>query len=202
MGSPDPPGQPGRTGRTSIYRGRVVDLYVDTVRFPDGSEGQLELMEHRGASAIVAFLDPPTQSDPRILLIRQYRYATSGYLHEVPAGIREDGDASWEACAIRELEEETGYRAGSLRYLTEIWTTPGFTNEIIRLYAAWDLEATETKHDADEFLEVEAVPFSHALARVRAGDIRDGKTVAALLVARHAFIESGQAASPTEDTNR
>lgn len=193
--------QPGRVARTSVYKGRVVDLYRDTVRFPDGSTGDLELMEHKGASAVVAFLDPPSAADPRIVLLEQYRYATGGTLIEVPAGIRDPGDDSWEACARRELQEETGYRAASFRYLTEIWTTPGFTNEIIRLYAAWDLEDADTDLDDDEFLEVFAVPLSEALQMVVSGKIRDAKTVAALLVVRQGFIGMGQAASTAEDTD-
>lgn len=185
--------------RTSVYKGRVVDLYRDTVRFPDGSTGELELMEHKGASAVVPFLDSPSTPDPRILLLRQYRYATGGSLIEVPAGIRDPADDTWEACAHRELQEETGYLASSLRYMTEIWTTPGFTNEVIRLYAAWDLEPAESNLDADEFLEVFPIRLSRAVEMALNGEIRDGKTVAALLVVRQWFIGMGQDTSTTED---
>ncbi len=192
---------PGRVERRTVYEGRVVNLHVDTVRFPDGSHGRLELMEHRGASAVLPFLDAPhTDDDPRVLLIRQYRYATGGYLYEVPAGIRDPADASWEACAARELIEETGYSAGSLRYLTEIWTTPGFTNEVIRLYAAWDLRPARARLDADEFLEVEVMRLSEAMARVSAGEITDAKSVATLFMALHTLINMGHNASPPEDT--
>jgi ADP-ribose pyrophosphatase len=89
----------------------------------------------------------------------------------------------WEECARRELREETGLEAGSLRYLTSIWTTPGFTDEEIRLYLASDLTAGETKHDADEFMELVRMPMSEALRMVREGEIKDGKTICTLLYA-------------------
>lgn len=175
-----PSGQPGRLARRPVHRGRIVDLSVDTVRFPDGSTGELELIRHRGASAVLPFLDPPSAADPRVLLVRQYRYAASGYLYEIPAGMRDAEDEDWDACARRELEEETGRRAGALRYLTRIFTTPGFTDEVIRLYAAWDLADGETRRDHDEFMEVVEVPFSRALEWVRDGTIQDCKSAATI----------------------
>ena len=118
-----------------IYTGRVVRLDVDTVRFPDGSTGQLELIRHPGAAAIVPCASDPSGADPTILLIRQYRYATGGELWEIPAGTLDPGEDP-EVCARRELLEETGVTAARLQRLTSIWTTPGFTNEVIHLYLA------------------------------------------------------------------
>ena len=171
----------GRLSSRSVYEGRIVHLSVDRVRFPDGSEGSLELIRHPGASAVVPFVDPPASPDPRILLLRQYRYASGGYLYEAPAGLPQGSDESWAECARRELAEETGYTAGRVEYLTRIFTTPGFTNEVIHLFLATGLEAGDAAHDRDEFITVQAVPFSRALEMVRTGEIVDCKTVAALL---------------------
>lgn len=174
---------PDGTGRLSsrvVYDGRVVHLSVDKVRFPDGSRGSLELIRHPGAAAVVPFVDPPGSRDPGILLLRQYRYASGGYLHEVPAGLPH-GSESWTECARRELAEETGYAAGRLDYLTRIFTTPGFTNEVIHLFLAEQLAAGDIDRDPDEFITVQTLPFSRALDMVRTGEIVDCKTVAALL---------------------
>jgi ADP-ribose pyrophosphatase len=174
---------PGWIQRRSIYQGRIIDLSLDRVRFPGGSTGELEFIRHSGASAVLPFLDPPESEDPRVLMIRQYRYAAGGYLYEIPAGMPTNPGEAWEACARRELKEETGRDAGSLRYLSRILTTPGFTDEVIHLFAAADLEDGAADRDSDEFLEVVEMPFSQALEGVRTGPIIDCKTVAALLYA-------------------
>jgi ADP-ribose pyrophosphatase len=153
------------------------------VRFPDGSVGELELIRHRGASAVLPLLDTPDSPDPDVLLVRQYRYATGGFVYEVPAGMPDRPREPWDECARRELEEETGMRAGTLEPLTRIWTTPGFTDEVIRLYVAWDLETGEARLDADEFVEVVRVPFSQAVEWVRDGTIEDCKSIATILYA-------------------
>jgi ADP-ribose pyrophosphatase len=126
-------------------------------------------------------LGDPGAEDPRILLIRQYRYAAGGPLLEVPAGRPDQPDEDWEVCARRELEEETGMVAGRLDHLTTIFTTPGFTDEQIRLYVATGLRPGRQSLDHDEFLEPVQLRFSEALAMVRDGRINDGKTVATLL---------------------
>ena len=163
-----------------IYTGRVVRLDVDTVRFPDGSTGQLELIRHPGAAAIVPCASDPPGADPTILLIRQYRYATGGELWEIPAGTLAPGEDP-EVCARRELLEETGVTAARLQRLTSIWTTPGFTNEVIHLYLATGLTMGEPSRERDEFIEVVPQPLSRVLALIRDGEIRDAKTVVAIL---------------------
>ena len=163
-----------------IYTGRVVRLDVDTVRFPDGSTGQLELIRHPGAAAIVPCASDPPEADPTILLIRQYRYATGGELWEIPAGTLDPGEEP-EVCARRELLEETGVTAARLQRLTSIWTTPGFTNEVIHLYLATGLTMGEPSRERDEFIEVVPQPLSRVLALIRDGEIRDAKTVVAIL---------------------
>ncbi len=125
----------------------------------------------------------PEGTDPDVLLIRQYRYASGGYLYEVPAGMPNGPGEEWEECAHRELEEETGYRAGSLRPLTRIYTTPGFTDEVIHLFMASKLQEGKVSLDDDEFVDVVQVPFSTAVKWVRDGRIVDGKSAVTILYA-------------------
>ena len=177
------PGEPGTLASRLVHDGRIVHLSLDAVRFPDGSEGELEMIRHAGAAAVLPVVGSPEGTDPDVLLIRQYRYASGGYLYEVPAGMPNGPGEEWEECAHRELEEETGYRAGSLRPLTWIYTTPGFTDEVIHLFVATELEEGKASFDDDEFVEVVRVPFSTAVEWVGDGRIVDGKSVVAILYA-------------------
>ena len=163
-----------------IYTGRVVHLDVDTVRYPDGSTGEMEMLRHPGAAAVVPFASDPQGADPTVLLIQQYRYATGGTLLEIPAGRLNPGEEP-AACARRELQEEVGVTAGRLERLTTIWTTPGFTDERIHLYWAADLAAGAHAREPDEFIEVVPKPLSDVLGMVRSGAICDGKSVVAIL---------------------
>jgi ADP-ribose pyrophosphatase len=174
--------KPGQLASRSIHRGRVVDLAMDSVRFPDGSTGELELVRHSGAAAVVPIIDESDPTDPEIILLQQFRYAAGGELYEVPAGRPDSDDEAWEVCARRELEEETGYRAGSLEYLTGIWTTPGFTDELIHLFLARDLTEGKVDTDADEFLSTVRMRLSEALDRIDRGDITDAKSICALFL--------------------
>lgn len=174
---------PGRLERRPIYKGRIVDLSVDTVRFPDGSVGELEFIAHAGASCVLPVVGRLDEDDPDVLLLRQYRYAAGGVLWEVPAGMPERRGEPWEDVARRELEEETGWKAGTLRPLTRIHTTPGFTDEVIRLWVAAELEEGAAHLDDDEFVEVVRMPFSQALQMVQDGTITDCKSIATLLYA-------------------
>ena len=161
-----------------VYAGRVLDVELDTVRFPDGSVGELEMIRHSGASAVVPVLSDG--GDPEVLLIRQFRHAADGPIWEVPAGRLDAGEAP-DACARRELIEEAGYRAGRLDRLTTIYSTPGFTDERIHLFAARDLSPTPHDRERDEFIETHRFTLSRALDMVRSGEVVDGKTVASLL---------------------
>jgi ADP-ribose pyrophosphatase len=173
---------PGCIKSVRVHTGKVISLDIDTVRFPDGSTGELEMIRHSGASAVVPFLSDPAGDDPQVLLIKQYRYAANGYLFEIPAGRLNPGEDPRD-CAARELKEETGCTADHLDFLTTMFTTPGFTDEKIHLFMATGLIAGETKHEADEFLDLQPMPLSKALAMVKAGEIRDGKTALGLLFA-------------------
>jgi ADP-ribose pyrophosphatase len=163
-----------------IHTGRIINLDADTVRFPDGSSGRLEMLRHPGASAVVPFLDDPRSTDPRVLLIRQFRHAADGYIWEVPAGRLDRGEAP-EACARRELQEETGMRAATLELLTTIYTTPGFTDERIHLFMAHGLVAGAHQREADEFMELHTLRWSRVGALIRRGEIQDSKTLTALM---------------------
>lgn len=175
---------PGQIERRPIHKGRIVDLSVDTVRFPDGSIGELEMIRHSGASATLPVFGEPGDPDPEILLLRQYRYAADGYLLEVPAGRPDFPGEDWEACAHRELQEETGLSAGKLIHLSTIYTTPGFTDERIHLFLAFDLTNGENKLDVDEFIEPFRLRLSDAIARIRSGEIIDAKTICTIYTAR------------------
>ena len=175
--------KPGQISSRPIHRGRVVDLAMDTVRFPDGSTGDLELVRHSGAAAVVPIIDESNPTDPVLILLRQFRYAAGGELYEIPAGRPDSDTEAWEVCARRELEEETGYRARTLEYLTGIWTTPGFTDEFIHLFLARDLVEGTVATDADEFLSTVRMPLSEALDRIDRGEITDAKSICALSLA-------------------
>jgi ADP-ribose pyrophosphatase len=165
------------------YTGRVIDLDVDTVEFPDGSSGKLEMIRHPGASAVVPFLDDPGSADPEVLLLRQFRHAAEGYIWEIPAGRLDPGETP-EACARRELAEETGMRASRWERLTTFYTTPGFTDERIHLFLAGGLETGAHRRELDEFMELRPTRWSEAMRLMERGEIVDGKTLIALLYAR------------------
>jgi len=166
--------------RRAIYSGRVVNLSVDRVRLPNGSVCELELIRHPGAAAVV-----PVDAEGQVLLIRQYRHAAGGWLLEIPAGKLDPGESP-ETCAMREVEEETGYRPGALVSLGWIWTTPGFTDEKIWLYLARELTRSKQDLQDDEVLTVERYPLDQAVEMAAAGEIHDGKSVCALLRAARA----------------
>ena len=163
-----------------IHKGRVIDLDVDTVRFPDGSTGQLEMIRHPGAAAVLPFASDPEGPDPTLLLIKQYRYAAGGALIEIPAGRLNPGEDP-KGCAQRELLEEVGVTAGRIERLTTIWTTPGFTDERIHLFWAADLKTGQHAREPDEFIEVTPTPLSQALTLIRDGGISDAKTALSIL---------------------
>lgn len=173
---------PGKIKSERVYTGRIIAVDRDTVRFPDGSIGELDIIRHPGASAVVPFLSEPTGDDPQILLVRQYRYAAGQYLYEIPAGRLDPGEDPRD-CAIRELREETGCTAESMEHLVTMYTTPGFTDERIHLFMATGLERGDTAHEPDEFMTVETVTLSRALQLIKEGQIPDGKSAYAILYA-------------------
>jgi ADP-ribose pyrophosphatase len=168
----------------TIYKGSYLTFRVDTVERTDGSRAEREVVGHPGAVAILAIDD-----EERVLMVRQYRAPAGRILLEIPAGtldIDQDSGAieDPDLAAPRELEEETGYRAGSLRRLTSFWTAPGFATELMHLYLATNLRAADADRigpDEDERLELERIPVSEALSAVERGEIADAKSILALL---------------------
>ncbi len=167
----------GASPKHPPFRVRVA---TERVTLPNGNSVELDIVHHPGAAAVVPFL-----SASQVLLIRQYRFATGGAILEVPAGKLDPGEAP-AGCAARELEEEAGCRAGRMVELGWIWTTPGFTDERIFLFAAFDLEPVAHRHDPDEVIETVRLSLDEALALVWSGELNDAKSALALLhAARH-----------------
>lgn len=158
-----------------IYKGKIINLRIDTVTLPDGGTGTREIVEYAGAVAVV-----PVNEKDELLLVRQYRYAVKKALLEIPAGKIEPGEDPAE-CARRELLEETGYNAEKLNNVIRFYSTPGFTNEEIHVFLATGLTLQKQNLDDDEFIDVETVPYETALEMIRTGEICDAKTIAGIL---------------------
>jgi ADP-ribose pyrophosphatase len=158
----------------NLYRGRVLTLNVETVELPNGATTDLEIVRHPGAAAIV-----PMKPDGSVILIRQYRHAAGGYIYEIPAGKLNPGEDPRD-CAARELEEEIGFRAGSLELLTSIFTAPGFTDEVIHVFLGTGLAPGRQQLDRDEVLEIVEMPLDKAVTLVRDRTITDAKTIVGL----------------------
>ena len=165
-----------------IHTGKIIKLDRDRIRYPDGSEADVDIVRHSGASAVVPFLSDPEGEDPQILLLRRYRYAADGYLYELPAGRLDPGETPAD-CAARELREETGCTAKQMEPLITMVTTPGFTDERIHLFMATDLTHGEAAREADEFADVIVMQLSEALELIQRGEIVDGKTALGILYA-------------------
>jgi ADP-ribose pyrophosphatase len=163
-----------------LHTGKVVNLDRDTVRFPDGSTGQLEMVRHPGASVVVPLLDEPRGPDPRVLMIRQFRHAANDFIWEIPAGRLDPGETP-STCAQRELEEETGMSADVLARLTTIYTTPGFTDEKIHIFLATGLKQGKHRREKDEFMEVHTKRWSEIMTMTRTGEIKDAKTLVGVM---------------------
>lgn len=169
--------------RRPVIKMGVVDVGVETSTLPNGVTVDLAILRHPGASAIVAL-----DQDGRIAMLTQYRHAIGGWLREVPAGCRNQGESALE-CAQRELREEAGLKAELWDHLGSIVTIPSFCDERIELFLARRLSACAGQLDEDEVIEVKRINFEDALAMVASGEIIDAKTIAALHHARR-FLES------------
>lgn len=158
-----------------LFEGRILTLEVDRVRLPGGGESEREVIRHLGAAVMV-----PVTNDGSILFVRQFRYPINDLLLELPAGKLDPGEDSAD-CAQRETAEETGFRPRSVEKLGEFFTAPGFADELIRAFLVTDLEpAPEAEADADEVVEVVSLTVENYREMVSRGEIRDGKTLAAM----------------------
>lgn len=156
-----------------VYDGKILKLYLDGVELPDGAKAKREYVKHSGGAAVLFI------KDGAVALVKQFRYAYGKEIYEIPAGKLDVGEKP-ETAALRELEEETGYRAKDLQKLLEIYPTPGYTNEIIHIYFVKDAEYVGAKPDEDEFLNCGFMPFDEVLKLIESGGICDAKTVAAI----------------------
>ncbi|MCW3060111.1 MAG: hydrolase [Capsulimonas sp.] len=163
------------TSTKRIYDGRIINLRLDTIVLPNGKMSQREIVEHKGAIAVVPMLDRDT-----VILVRQYRSPTGGTLLEIPAGSLEV-DEDIDVCAHRELAEEIKYKAGHLDKLFSMYVAPGYSTEIIHVYVAYNLEPTSGETDEDEFLDLVTMPFAEAIHKIHTGEIQDAKSISGLL---------------------
>jgi ADP-ribose pyrophosphatase len=161
-----------------VYPGHAFTIRRDTIRLPGGRETRLDIVEHVGSVIIV-----PMDADGNLLFVRQYRHAAGLDLLELPAGTLDEKEAP-PACASREIREETGMAAGNLAHLGGFYLAPGYSTEYMHVYLATDLRYDPLEADADEFLTVERHPWAKALAMFESGEIEDGKSLAAILLAR------------------
>ena len=161
-----------------IFDGRILHIRRDTVELPDGARAAREVVDHPGGVCVLALDD-----ENRALLVRQFRYPYEKVLTEIPAGKLEIGEDP-EKAALRELKEETGAVPGTFRSLGELYPSPGYCGEIIRMYLARELTFGEAELDEDEFLNVERMDFGTLVDLVLSGEIRDAKTIAAVLKAK------------------
>jgi len=157
-----------------LYKGRILNLRKDKIILPDGKEALREVVEHSGGSCILC------EKEGKILLVRQFRYPYKQELLELPAGKLNPGESP-ELTAIRELEEEGGIKADGVELMFEVYPSPGYTDEIIRIYRAVGIKETKTHLDEDEFLESVWIDKETLKNMIKNGEIKDGKTLIALL---------------------
>lgn len=160
-----------------IFKGKIIDVQVDDVLLPNGETSKREIVRHPGAVAVI-----PITKDNKIVFVKQYRKPLDKTLVEIPAGKLDNNEHPLQA-AIRELEEETGYTAKELSFVTSFYTSPGFANELMYLYVTDSLEKLEEpiKGDDDEFVEVIELTLDEAKQYVEEEKIHDAKTNYAIL---------------------
>ncbi|MDR0956850.1 MAG: NUDIX hydrolase [Endomicrobium sp.] len=161
--------------RNKIYNGSIIDVFCDKVKLSNGFITSREYLSHPGAAAVLPFLDKKN-----IVLVKQYRYPINQITYEIPAGKIDKSENPFE-CALRELEEETGYKVKKMKKLLLFHPTVAFSTELIYIYVAFGLEKGMKKTDNDEFVEQKVLNFNSAIKMVKSGKITDAKTIIALL---------------------
>lgn len=162
----------GKSSKT-LYDGKILKLCVDEVELPDGTQAIREIVRHCGGAAVLFV------KDNKVALVRQYRYAYGKETYEIPAGKVEKGEDPCIA-ALRELEEETGYRAQKLSHLVDIYPSPGYTDEIVHIYICGSADFVGEKPDSGEFLDCAYLPLDEVVKMIESGEICDAKTVVAV----------------------
>ncbi len=170
-----------RINRKVVYKGAIVDFCKDTLKLPNGRVVEWDLVDHKGAVAVVA-----VREDQKIVMVRQYRPALDRFTLEIPAGGIEPQE-DWKDAAARELEEETGYRCNSIELLYHLQTTVAFTNERIGVYLATGLSEVAQKLDEDEFIQIEYYSIEELEQMIFEGVIEDGKTISSLLFYKNKY---------------
>jgi ADP-ribose pyrophosphatase len=187
LSSPEKKAAPKRSRKPTLvssklaYKGRVFNVYADTVIEATGHQHVREVIRHNGSVVILAVDEAKNAADPDVILERQYRHATGQFLFELPAG-KIDGKESPLAAAKREMIEETGYRAKKWKMLVKYFASPGFLGEWMQIYLAQEIREGTAQPEADEQIEVLRVPLSQAIQMVAEGKIHDGKTLIGLLL--------------------
>lgn len=164
-----------RLKRDLIHKGSIIDYYKDTIEICGEKQAFFDFIDHKGASAMI-----PVDKDGKILMVRQYRNAIDQYTLEIPAGGLNSGEDNL-TCATRECEEETGYKAGEVHHLIDVYTTVAFSNEKIGIYYTKELTPTSQNLDVDEFVSVERYSLEEITKMIFDGTIKDAKTVAGIL---------------------
>ncbi|GGK15151.1 ADP-ribose pyrophosphatase [Caldalkalibacillus thermarum] len=160
---------------TPIFQGRIISLQVERVELPNGKTSTREVVKHPGAVAVMPFTN-----DGRMVVVRQFRKPLEKEIFEIPAGKLEKGEDP-ALCALRELEEETGYSAQNLQLVTSFYTSPGFADELLYIFEATDLKQGSVRPDADEFVEMRLISLEEGLKLMETREIHDAKTVFALM---------------------
>lgn len=158
-----------------VYKGKVFNIEKDVITLPDGREATRETVKHGGAAAMI-----PIDDEGKIIFVRQYRHSAGKEVLEIPAGTIENGENPYD-CAVREIEEETSYKAGKMTFMLKMFSAIGFCSEVIYIYLAEDLVKGEFHMDADEFITIERYSLDESIDLIEKGEICDSKTIAAIL---------------------
>lgn len=172
-----------RVDRQLVHKGRILTLYNDTMESVNGHISHFDTLEHMGAAAVVPVLD-----NGNILMVRQFRNPISDFVLEIPAGGKKNKEEDGKACALRELEEETGFKSEQAEFLIRLGSAYAYCNEVLDVYVAKNLKKGEQNWDVDEFIEVEEWKLDDLCELIYKGEISDSKTVAAIMAYKNKYL--------------
>lgn len=168
-----------RVNSKLVWQGDSWSLRVDALQLGDGTIIEKGVLAHPGSVVLVP-IRPLPNNRHEIFMLKQYRHVLDQTILELPAGSRDSSDEEWLLCAQRELREETGYRAQTFTHLGDIWPAPGFTDEVLRIYLAEQLQPDPLPGDVDEMIEVVPMDLADLLVMAQDGRIQDAKTIVSL----------------------